>query len=108
MSEKFTPISGNEFQVEGFQIAIRSAEETESGIEAAVSRLQSVFRGETAHKIVRVNYQRGKKSFIFNAGFEETLYNEIVDWMKETAKREYYPVVFEFRNFLSFSPPTLV
>ncbi len=108
MSENIKALNGNEVQLEGFQIAVRSKEELQEAIERTVENLQGVFRRETAHKVVRINYQRGTKTFLFNAGFEETLYNEIVDWMKETSKREYYPVVFEFRNFLSFSAPTLI
>lgn len=108
MSENLQVITGNEFQLEGFQAVIRSKEEANETIEQIIQKLQYVFKGETAHKIIRVNYQRGVKTFLFDAGFEKEMYNEIVDWLHEVMKREYYPLVFEFRNFLSFSSPRLI
>lgn len=101
------PINGNEFQLEGFQVVVHD-ETVEEIKEKARKALQRVFKGESAHKIIRVNYQRGQKSFLFNATFEKEMYNEVMAWVEETMNREYRPIVYEFRNFLSFTPPNLV
>lgn len=106
--ETFPPINGNEVQINGFQYVIHGDDDIEERIGAARYLLQKAFKGETAHKIIRVSYQRGQKSFIFNAGFEKEMYNEVVEWIKEVTEREYYPLRFEFRNFVSYNPPEVL
>lgn len=106
--ETFPPINGDEVQVQGFQFAIHDGDDLDDAQENIIKKLQTAFKGETAHKIVRVSYQRGAKSFIFNAGFDESMYNEVGDWIEQVSHREHYPMVFEFRNFVSYNPPTLV
>lgn len=105
---KFPPINGKEIQLDGFQIAFHDDDEIKETQEKTLKALQRVFRGESAHKIIRISYQRGSKSFLFNAGFHEEMYNEVMTWMEEIIKREYYPLVFEFRNFVTYDPPSIV
>ena len=108
MNADFLPINGTEHQLEGFAIRIHDEDTIEEKKEEAVRQLQRCFRGETAHKIIRVKYQRGQKSFIVSAGFDESLYNDVVDWIEEVYQREYKPLVFEFMNFVSYNPPQQV
>lgn len=106
--ETFPPINGSEVQIGSFKVICHAEDTLQETQESIVNALSSAYKGETAHKIVRVVYQRGQKSFIFNAGFEKEMYNEIVEWIEEVYKREYHPLVFEFRTFISYSPPEVL
>lgn len=102
-------LDGREMQIQGFQCSIHSDDDLEEIIEKHIQKkLQQIFKGERGNKIIRVNYQKGAKAFLVNAGFEEELYNEVTDWVREVYAKGYFPLVFEFRNFLSFSGPKSV
>lgn len=106
--ETFPPINGNEIQTGSFQVTCHAEDTLEETQEVILNALSSAYKGETAHKIVRITYQRGQKSFIFNAGFEKEMYNDIVEWIEEVYKREYHPLVFQFKTFISYNPPEVV
>lgn len=108
MDVEFAPLSGNEFQVEGFNKRFHEGDDVIDFKDSVLASLHKTFEGEMSHKVVRVNHQRGSKVFVFNAGMEKELYNEIMEWMDEVTARELLPLFFEFRNFVSFTPPTLL
>lgn len=101
---KFDAIEGHEMQVESTGITIHTGDDVNEKAEELKTKLQKIFEGEFGNKIVRISYQRGNSSFAFNAGFEENMYNEVTDYIKKVAAREYRPLTFTALNFLSFSP----
>lgn len=107
MKPEFAPITGDEFQVEGFQKAYHQGDDMDDFKESVINSLQKVYEGEMSHKIIRVNHRLGTRVFMFSAGTEKEMYNEVVEWLQEVSERDRLPLVFEFRNFVSFTAPAL-
>ncbi len=105
---KIDAINGNEIQIEGFRIACHVDDEHDAIASQVQYKLKRIFKGEKGNKIIRATWQKGTKVFFFNATFEDELYDEVTDWVEEILALGYYPVVFEFQNFLSFSGPQSV
>lgn len=101
---RFDPITGSEIQVGNGQIAIHEHDNVDELADKLIVKVKKTFEGETSHKIVRVSLKSANTSFFTNAGFEEQLYNDIKDYIKEKAEKETYPLVFHFISFVSYSP----
>lgn len=101
---RFDAIEGHEMQIESVSLVIHENDDIDEKVDELRGKLKKVFAGEFGNKIIRIEYQRGNSSFPFNAGFEENMYNEVTDYVKKVASREYRPLVFTVQNFLSFSP----
>lgn len=107
----FEPINGREMELQGFQHSIHrpdfstSKEElVEESIDSIRKKLKDVFDSEHGNKVIRVFSRDNKSTFFISAGFEENMYNEVMDFVRKVADTEAFPIQLRFHNFLSFSP----
>lgn len=98
----FDPISGNEVQIATFNIVVHQGEYEQNIMESFRNKLQKYFEGEHGHKIVRIAYQNKKTAIYVNAGFEENMYNDAVEYVQKALEFKAYPYVFEVQCFLSY------
>lgn len=101
---KFDPITGNEVQVRGFRLTIHAEDSLEDKIEQFKRLFDGVYKDEDSHKIVRLSHRFGAITFFANLGEEEQLQKDIVEYIKRVDKENPYPHVFDFHNFVSYSP----
>ena len=104
----FDPITGNEVQVGNGRVAIHAGDNVDEQCNLLEKKLKRIYEDETAHKIVRISYQRGSSTFFTNAGYEDQLYNDIREYVQSVVEREYFPLVFDFSAFVSYSPLRVV
>lgn len=98
-------INGKEMQIESTSLVIHEGNNIELKIVELNSKLNNVFHGEYGNKAIRISYQRGKNAFFFNAGFEQNMYNEVMEYIRTVVEKDgQYPFVFTLHNFLSFTP----
>lgn len=97
------PIGKNEVQIGAFNIVVHSDYDKDDLVEMIQLKLKAAYEGELGHKAIRVNHQRGgANTFFINAGYEDTMYNEVTDYVLKVVNKEYAPLSFEFRIFLSY------
>lgn len=97
------PIGKNEVQIGAFNIVVHSDYDKDDLAEMIEIKLKAAYEGELGHKAIRVNHQRGgANTFFINAGHEENMYNEVIDYVLRIAGEKLAPLSFEFRIFLSY------
>lgn len=101
-------LNGSEVQLGTFQVTVHDDTPIEEAKEKVRAGILRTFDGETAHKVIRISYQRGAKVVATNAGYEELLYKDIDQYVDSVLSREYFPLVFMFQCFVTFTPPKAV
>jgi hypothetical protein len=101
---KFEPVSGSEMQIDSINCHLHEGDDIDARLDGLRSKLQQVYDKEFGHKVIRISYRDGKTTIFVNAGFEENLYNDVVDYIRNCLRSGRYPYVFTLHNFLSFSP----
>lgn len=97
------PIGANEVQIGAFNIVVHAGYDQEALVEEINRKLIKAYEGEFGHKAIRVNHQRGgANTFFINAGHEQNMYNEVTDYVLRVVGKDYAPLSFEFRIFLSY------
>lgn len=96
-------LTGNEVQIGAFQIALHTDNIDEAKDEMA-EKLRHIFKGETAHKILRITYRKNRKMIAVNAGHEHLMQDRFEEYIDEVIQKDYPPIVLQVYCFTSYTP----